>query len=180
MTTVINFFAGPGAGKSTTAARLFTELKIRGIKCELVTEFAKDLTWEQRSLTLSNQLYILAKQHHRMFRVYAHGVDYVITDSPLLLGLHYAKLSANADYISKLRPLILHLHNETPTVNFFIERTKPYQQYGRSQNEEEARGADDSLRNILTNENIPFTSVHTGPEGMGKILNTLGIDSSEL
>jgi adenylylsulfate kinase-like enzyme len=40
---VINLFGGPGTGKSTLAAALFTDLKMKGINAELVTEFAKDL-----------------------------------------------------------------------------------------------------------------------------------------
>ena len=39
---VINLLGSPGAGKSTTAARLFYELKMKGVKCELITEYAKD------------------------------------------------------------------------------------------------------------------------------------------
>ena len=46
MTLVVNFFAGPGAGKSSMAAGLFAELKFRGVNCELATEYAKDKVWE--------------------------------------------------------------------------------------------------------------------------------------
>lgn len=49
---VINLFAGPGAGKSTTAARLFSTLKLRGKNAELVQEFAKGAAWEKRSQKL--------------------------------------------------------------------------------------------------------------------------------
>ena len=38
---VINLFAGPGAGKSTTAAGLFHLMKIAGMNVELVTEFSR-------------------------------------------------------------------------------------------------------------------------------------------
>lgn len=52
-TIVVNLFAGPGAGKSTGAAYIFAMLKMHGIDCELVTEFAKDKTWEHNSKALS-------------------------------------------------------------------------------------------------------------------------------
>jgi len=58
MTKYINIFGGPGAGKSTTAALLFAEMKSGGFKVELVTEVAKDFVWEDRSTTLSIQPYI--------------------------------------------------------------------------------------------------------------------------
>jgi adenylate kinase family enzyme len=41
-TKYINIFGGPGAGKSTTAAALFAEMKRRGMNVELATEVAED------------------------------------------------------------------------------------------------------------------------------------------
>lgn len=41
-TLVVNLFGTPVAGKSTGAAYIFSELKMRGINAELVTGFAKD------------------------------------------------------------------------------------------------------------------------------------------
>ena len=51
---VCNFFSGPGAGKSTLAAATFARLKMLNVNCELVTEFAKDKTWEKNFTALSN------------------------------------------------------------------------------------------------------------------------------
>jgi ATP:corrinoid adenosyltransferase len=65
---VINIFAGPCAGKSTTAAGLFYLMKVSGYNVELVTEYAKDMTWEGRHNILGDQLYILAKQNRRLER----------------------------------------------------------------------------------------------------------------
>ena len=45
--TVINFFGGPGCGKSTTAAELFAKMKKANYKVELVHEVAKDFIWEE-------------------------------------------------------------------------------------------------------------------------------------
>lgn len=39
---LINLFGAPGTGKSTGAAYIFSQLKMKGINAELVTEFAKD------------------------------------------------------------------------------------------------------------------------------------------
>lgn len=51
---VVNLFGQPGAGKSTLAAYTFAKLKMMNVNCELVTEFAKDKTWEKNFTALSN------------------------------------------------------------------------------------------------------------------------------
>jgi hypothetical protein len=134
---VINLAAGPGAGKSTTAAMLFGELKLMGKKVELVTEYAKDLTYEKAVGKLANQLYVLAKQYHRLCRVKDH-VDYIVTDSPLFLTRFYGP--------PKLYSISQDLYDEFNNALFFIERVKPYAAYGRNQTEEEARDLDRRIR----------------------------------
>ena len=54
---LINVCGAPGAGKSTLSAYVFAKLKMMGINCELVTEFAKDKVWEKNNEALSNQIY---------------------------------------------------------------------------------------------------------------------------
>ena len=97
---VINLFGGPGCGKSTTMARLFADLKARGYNVEMVSEFAKDLVYEQRQETMKDELYIFAKQHHRLFRV-IDKVDIIITDRPLLLTNIYTSLYLPDDEFRK-------------------------------------------------------------------------------
>lgn len=88
-TRCINFYAGPGAGKSTVAAGLFSIMKFHGINCELVSEYAKDLTWERSSVLKGDgQLKILGEQSWRLLRL-SGKVDYIITDSPILLNTFY-------------------------------------------------------------------------------------------
>ena len=89
-TLIVNIFGGPGAGKSTTMAGVFSQLKRLDIDCEQVTEFAKDLVWEDRQETFKDELYIFAKQAHRLFRVNG-KVDVIITDRPLILTNLYAE-----------------------------------------------------------------------------------------
>ena len=64
---VINLFGVPSAGKSTGAAYIFSRLKMAGVNAELVTEFAKDLVWEENTVALGNQLYVFSNQLHRMW-----------------------------------------------------------------------------------------------------------------
>lgn len=141
-TKVINLFGGPGTGKSTTAAAVFAQLKSLGVDCELSSEFAKDLVWEQRYDTFKDQLYIFAKQAHRLFRLVG-KVDVVITDSPLFLTCYYGKddkaLSKFCiDYVERF-----------DNANYFLVREKKYNPNGRNQTEEEAKEIDTALRYVL-------------------------------
>lgn len=49
---IINLYGSPGSGKSTAAAYIFSKLKMKGVECELVTEVAKDLVWDENSKAL--------------------------------------------------------------------------------------------------------------------------------
>lgn len=171
--TVINMFAGPSSGKSTTAAAVFSLLKIHGVNAELITEFAKDLTWENRHFTLGNQSYIMAKQYHRMWRV-RNQVDVMVTDSPLLLSLVY-----NESQPQCIRESTLHHFNEFNNINYYLKRVKPYNPLGRNQTEEEARELDNQIRKVLFRCDIKYQMVSGSYKGSNtiarNILKYLGI-----
>lgn len=140
---VVNLWAGPGAGKSTTAAGLFHLLKVAGERCELVTEYAKDLVYERRDMT--DQLMILAQQNRRLRRL-QDNVEWVITDSPIPLGLAYCSGEWNSPWFHHAVQSVFHLYDN---INIRIRRVKPYQAYGRNQTEDEARKLDDRIEELL-------------------------------
>ena len=92
---VVNLFGVPGAGKSTGAAYVFSKLKMQGINAELVTEFAKDMVWENNNKVLMNQEYIFGSQSYRLDRL-RDKVDVIVTDCPLFLTAFYNKSSVLA------------------------------------------------------------------------------------
>jgi hypothetical protein len=147
---VVNLFAGPGTGKSTTAAKIFAALKDRGINAELAGEYAKDLTWARRFGTLADQLYVFGKQHHRIYRL-AQDCDVIITDSPILMGLAYT-----ADYPADFKRTVRWAFERYRNINFFLERTKPYNPKGRNQTLEEAKQKDLDILRILSATKTPF------------------------
>lgn len=153
-TPTINLFGGPSAGKSTVATGVFSLLKQHGVSCELVTEFAKDLTWENRFKTMTNQRYIFGKQYHRQWRI-RDQVKVIITDSPLLLSLHYQPEHYKVSFTKE----VLEAWNEFTNVNFFVNRIKEYDTKGRTQNELEAKEIDYSLRTTLRLVNEPFEDI---------------------
>ena len=85
---IINLYGGPGSGKSTCAAYIFSQLKMHGINAELVTEFAKDKVWENNTEVFKNQAYLFGKQSYRISRCKC-KLDVIVTDSPLPLCIFY-------------------------------------------------------------------------------------------
>ena len=94
MTKVINILGAPGTGKSTYAAKLFAEMKAEGFSCELVQEFAKEIVYADNEKLRNDQLIVIGEQYRRTF-VLDGKIDYIITDSPILLGVIYNKLTTN-------------------------------------------------------------------------------------
>ncbi len=161
MKRIINLFGGPGAGKSTTAAGVFSLLKLDGVNCELVTEYAKDLVWEDRHKTLENQFYVSAKQHNRLWRI-PETVDIVITDSPILLGILYSN-----DKLFK--SMLIKKFSEFNNLNFFLNRVKSFNEIGRLQKEEEANKFCASTVNLLDDNNIPYITTDGNAFGISYI-----------
>lgn len=151
---VINLFAGPGTGKSTTAAALFAELKYRNVNAELIQEAAKDAAWEGRSgKFFAAQQYILGEQSWRQWRLKG-DVDIAVTDSPLPMGLVYMRDDFKA---RSLREMVLEDFNRNyDNFNVFITRNKPYNNKGRLQDENEAKELDGLIKDMLYEHNIQY------------------------
>ena len=163
MTTVVNFYGGPGSGKSTGAAYLFTKLKLNGINCEYVSEFAKDKCWEQNKnvfLIPENQFYIGANQFYKMSML-KDKVDVIVTDSPIFLNAFYNK----SDILGKeYNEVMFRLSEMFYNINFFIKRVKEYDHIGRNQTEKES----DQISNEIKKSMLPkmaFIEVNGNKEG---------------
>jgi len=158
MALVVNLFAGPGAGKSTTAAGVFHELKKLGVSCELVTEFAKDKVWEGNKKVFCCQPYILGKQFWRLFRCDGE-VDVVITDSPLLLTVVYNDRYSDLQH---LNPFVFELFNKFNNLNYVIQRTKTYDTRGRNEDVLSAQAIDGEVAKLLFDNEVPFRKLDYG------------------
>lgn len=152
---IISLFGAPGAGKSTLAAYTFSKLKMMGINCELVTEFAKDKVWEQNSTALSNQVYIFAKQYYRLDRC-ADKVDVIITDSPLFLSPFYNR---DPDIHEPLKQLVYKISQKYENLNYFVRRIKKYNPIGRLETEEESNMKSIELKKYLEEFNVKYSEI---------------------
>ena len=170
---IINIFSGPGSGKSTTAAGLFYQMKCLGLEVELVTEYAKDMVWEHRHNILEDQIYIFAKQQRRISRLREHKIDWVITDSPIPLGLCYMKAEQQNLAFTQV---VMHVFNSYENHNFYLKRNVEYNPNGRNQkNVSEAQDVDDKLMHMLTQNHITCDLIQGGEHAVRDILACLQI-----
>ena len=138
-------YGGPGTGKSTTAAALFAELKMRGRNVELVPEVAKGFTWEKRTMALAHQPYIIAKQMLHLDRLDGQ-VEAVVTDTSTLLALIYG-----VNLTQAFRDWVIDDYHRRKTINILLRRNDElaYDINGRHQTEVEALAADRAIRQLL-------------------------------
>lgn len=163
---VVNLFGVPGAGKSTGAAYIFSKLKMQGVNCELVTEFAKDKVWEGSKEVFNNQAYIFGKQYFKISRI-LNKVDVVITDSPLLLSIFYNNNSILGENFNNT---VLSVFRSFTSLNYLILRDKPYNPKGRLQTEEESNALKIPLKNLLDDNHIVYKETKGNIENYNQIV----------
>lgn len=164
---VVNLTGAPGAGKSTGAAKIFSDLKQRGVNCELVGEFAKDKTWEHNNTALNCQEYITGKQSYRLARC-RNDVDVIVTDSPLPLAVIY---NTNPAIKESLPRLIMDIYNTYENISFFLKRVKPYNPKGRNQTEEESDQISEQILKLYNDLSIDYELVNGDSEGYQHIVD---------
>jgi hypothetical protein len=161
-TTIINLFGGAGVGKSTTAALLFAEMKIRGLHVELVREYVKLWAWSGRKVRPEDQLYLLGKQSAYESALYG-KVDYIVTDSPVFLAGAYAEWQSGQDgkYVGIAADNFIELSSRSGQVykNYLLTREKPYDPRGRWGTASEAEEFDLFLTKLLRHHDHSVTPI---------------------
>ncbi len=155
----INFFGGPGSGKSTTTARVFSQLKELGISVEHVGEYVKSWAYQKRGVKKWDQLYLFGKQHQYEYRNLSAGVKNIVTDSPCFLSVIYGHFYGSHD--DPIATSIARLHAaydaDFPSIHIFLDRgNKPYDPVGRYQDYETAKAVDEFTKKTLTRYGMKF------------------------
>ena len=156
---VINLWGAPGSGKSTTSAGLFFLMKINKLKVELVTEYAKDLVWDRHEVMFGNQLAIFSEQNRRLHRLIDHGMDFAITDSPLLLPSFYKP----AGYYATFDAMVEETFHSYNNLNFFLERVESFEKIGRRHNEAQSLQIAEDMKTFMTDRNVEFDVIQANP-----------------
>ena len=157
-TTVINLIGGPCCGKSTLAAMLYARMKRNGSKVEMVREVAKEWVWAGRKIGPFEQLAILGEQIHKESALYG-KVEYVVTDSPVLLGAFY--LDNNHDEVFAKR-FVKDFYNFSKRkgvryINVVLPRKDLYQQDGRLETHDQAKELDFRIMEYLEDDWYDYT-----------------------
>ena len=129
---------------------------------ELTSEFPKEVACERNYSSIRNQFYITANQHRNISRLYG-KVDYIIVDSPIILGCFYRDKYGENEYPSifyeqySFDRFIWQLFKSYKNINILLKRDDTtYNENGRFQNLEESKKIDDEIRETLVINNIPF------------------------
>jgi len=149
-TLVVNCYAGPGAGKTTCAWEVASQLKKEGINTEYVPEYPKELVWEGKFDLLANQEHIFEEQARRLERLRG-KVEVVVTDSPILMNHVYGENNSKA-----FTDAIDAEYKKYFNFNLFVQRGEGFQQEGRVQNLEESIQLDRKIKKMLREKNIFF------------------------
>ena len=165
-TIVVNAFGGPGVGKTTCCWEIASELKKRGILTEYVSEYAKELVYEERfdilDDSMKNQKIILAEQKKRLDRLIG-KVQVIVTDSPLLLSITYAN-----DATEVFKKDVLDKFSSYNNFNLIVLRDKKqtYEQSGRKQTLNESISKDKQIRKLLDDNEIIYGTYYHSTTGV--------------
>lgn len=158
-TTIISFYGGPGAGKSTSAAYMYYLLKAAGENTELVREYVKNWAWEGRKFNTYDQLYFLGKQIRQESLLFG-KVKFLITDAPIFMNVFYADKYCPPTLAQGIRSAVMAFQQQTEIDGFkhyhiLLERQHQYAAEGRYQTEAEASQMHDELKKMLQDLKVP-------------------------
>lgn len=152
---------------STAAAYIFAKLKMAGVDCEYVPEYAKDRTWQGDHFPLEKcQLYVTGKQALRIARLVG-KVRVIITDSPIALGSLYTDEQPYKD-IS-----IYEGCKYKDQLNIFLNRGPHYNPNGRNQTEEEAISIDNQIKKMLSDNGISYSELEADISSYDEIVDSI-------
>ena len=170
-TLVIDIFSGSSCGKTTVASDLYRLMKQQGMDVELTKEVATDLIHDEQFFKLNEcQDWVTAEQNYRLKKLIG-KYKYVISDSPVLLGIFYVREGFLTTYESYAREVF----DQYNHFNIFLERNPeiPYNINGRVHTYEEALVKDKQIYDYLKVNKLLHLSVMSDTNAAHKILNAI-------
>lgn len=152
-TIVINLYAGSSAGKSTLAAGVYTELKLRHGNAELVREYIKKWAWKKTPPGKFDQIYVLGQQINSESMLYEQ-VDFIVTDSPILICPFFEQYLLGKGFLKNTALDFMKWAEEHGIVylHFWLERPEQFDTRGRFESKEQAMNIDKLMKEWLEKE----------------------------
>lgn len=167
----INLFAGPGAGKSTTAFWLLWKMKSLGINAEYCREWIKRWAYARRDMDrLLDQVVVMGRQIEEECEALATGCI-VVSDSPILLQAAYAE---HDEDVKRAIGIAQGMEQRFPSLNLFIERgSRNFNEVGRWENAGVAGAKDAEILFLLSDAGLPYTTVrHDDYDSLWRIVTS--------
>ena len=150
---VINFFGGPGVGKTTLAAELFSALKKRQAEVQLIGDFATECILQGNEDALKDQLFVFGNCYHRMVTAYESSLV-TITDAPFLLSCIY-----QTNLPPSFTDLVIEMHHRFQALNVLLdvrEESYNHSMVGCVHSLSESISLDRQIESLLLSQGIPF------------------------
>lgn len=178
MSIILNFYGGPGIGKSTSSAFTFAELKRRGFNAELVREYIKDWVWEGRPIGVYDQIFFLGKQIRKESLALGKA-DVIVTDCPVWLCAYYSEKISPPKIRKGIDACARGYHEHAAEeghrhIGIMLRRSTSYEQSGRWHTEEQALEVDKELRPFLKDRGVEIVEAESNFESISKVLTELG------
>lgn len=152
-------YGGPGSGKSTASAWLYSELKRSGKDVELIREYVKNWAYEKITPSDFDPIYIFGKQSYAEGRLLRRGVKLLVVECPLHLCAFYAKIGRMPG-AKHLASLAEEFDEKYPAAHIFLDRGNiPYDDKGRYQDEKAAAKIDADMSQFLLKHHVNLISI---------------------
>lgn len=155
-TIVINLIAGPNAGKSTSAAQLFSELKKTGMSVEYLQEPFKQHIYEDHRGILTHQIALFGEQLYKLDSLMG-KVDCVVQDGSLLFNALYDQTNNQL-----FKSLVIQEYHRFRNLDFFLNRgDTEFQMYDNSCTYEEMLTIDRKIKDLYSFANATYIDVNS-------------------
>jgi hypothetical protein len=183
----INFWGGPGAGKTSTASRLHGEMKARGYRVHYSEETVNAWIYQGRVppegyddlLLFAQQVYSeelrLNPRKAGAPRPGAVAVDYVVTDCPPLMCCIYNR-RRQVPYFQHLLRIALDYEVRYPALHIFLNRPANFDQRERFHTRKQAENIDRLMIECLAQNKLKYRRFDVADyDGMLQyVLDTVG------
>lgn len=158
----INLYGCPSSGKTTLASKIFAKMKELRYDIAYVQEYSKDLVYQgidMRFLDEKDRIFILAEQLRR--ESILKKVEYMVTDSPLILTAYYHQDPNKNEDWSYVQDIVKRQLKDDE-LHFWLNIIEDFEEVGRSHSKDESLKIQEELKSYLHSFNIELIELPNG------------------